>query len=177
MNVRHSFILSRTYIYNWLRDYTSWASSGIGVNINSVLKKFWSLVLNFTAPRYTLLFLYSKTYITHVINCEWSRFVNFLLHMYLSNCNDMLTLLALCHPFGSPCLFVSLHACLHVNAWVLVLAFVIKRNSYHLMRVHTRPWYTKPWVLFRNFAWWHVCRPYSNLMELWTPDPNLHLSS
>ena len=32
----------------------------------------------------TLLFLYSKTYIAHVINCKWSRSVNFPLHMYLS---------------------------------------------------------------------------------------------
>ena len=30
------------------------------------------MVLNFTATRYTLLFLYSKIYIVHVINCEWS---------------------------------------------------------------------------------------------------------
>ena len=74
MSVRHSFILSRT---NWLRDHTSWASSGIGVKIKSVLKNFWSLVLNFTALRYTLLFLYSETYIAHVINCEWNRSVNF----------------------------------------------------------------------------------------------------
>ena len=40
------------------------------------------MVLNFTAPRYTLLFLYSKIYIVHVINCEWSRFVNVPLCMF-----------------------------------------------------------------------------------------------
>ena len=132
VNVRHSFILSRTYTYNWLRDYTSWASSGIGVKIKSVLKNFWSLVLNFTALRCTLLFLYSETYITHVINCEWSRSVNFPLHMYLSNGNDMLTLLALCHPFGSPFLFVSLHACLllmHESLCLLVSSSVIPTTS------------------------------------------------
>ena len=38
-------------------------------------------VLNFTIPRYTLLFLYSKIYIVHVINCKWSRPVNFPLRM------------------------------------------------------------------------------------------------
>ena len=81
----HSLIFSRTYTYNWLRDHTSWASSGIGVKIKSVPKNFWSLVLNFTASRYTFLFLNSKTYIVHVINCEWSRSVNFPLHIYLSN--------------------------------------------------------------------------------------------
>ena len=40
------------------------------------------MVLNFTAPRYTLLFLYSEIYIVHVIYYEWSRFVNFPLHMF-----------------------------------------------------------------------------------------------
>ena len=33
-------------------------------------------------PRYTLLFLNSKIYIVHVINCEWSRYVNFQLRMF-----------------------------------------------------------------------------------------------
>ena len=59
--------------------------------------------------------------------------------------------------FGSLCFFASLHACLHVHAWVLVLACVIKPNSYHLVWVHTCPWYTRPQVLYRNFAWWHMC--------------------
>ena len=40
------------------------------------------MVLNFTTPRYTLLFLYFKIYIVHIINCEWSRSVNFLLRMF-----------------------------------------------------------------------------------------------
>ena len=59
------------------------------------------------------------------------------------------------------CIFASLHTCLHVHAWVLVLACVIKPNSYHLVWVHTCPWYTRPRVLYRNFAWWHMCHPYS----------------
>ena len=46
---------------NWLRDHTSWASSGIGVKIKSLPKNFWSLVLNFTAPRYAFLFSNSET--------------------------------------------------------------------------------------------------------------------
>ena len=40
------------------------------------------LFLNFTAPKYAFLFLNSETYIVHVINCEWSRSVNFPLHMF-----------------------------------------------------------------------------------------------
>ena len=35
------------------------------------------MVLNFTAPMYTLLFLYSEIYIVHVIYYEWSRSINF----------------------------------------------------------------------------------------------------
>ena len=62
---------------NWLRDYTSWALSGIGVKIKSLPKNFWSLVLNFSTPRYAFLFSNSETYIVHVINCEWSRSINF----------------------------------------------------------------------------------------------------
>ena len=37
--------------------------------------------LNFTTPRYTLLFLYSEIYIEHVINNKWSRFVIFRLYI------------------------------------------------------------------------------------------------
>ena len=56
--------------------------SGIGVKIKSVSKYFWFLVLNFTTPMYTLLFLNFEIYIVHVINWEWSRFVNFPLRMF-----------------------------------------------------------------------------------------------
>ena len=35
------------------------------------------MVLNFTTLRYILLFLYFEIYIVHVINCEWSRSINF----------------------------------------------------------------------------------------------------
>ena len=62
---------------NWLRDHTSWASSGIGVKIKSLPKNFWSLVLNFTAPRYAFLFSNSETYVAHVIIFYWSRSVFF----------------------------------------------------------------------------------------------------
>ena len=47
------------------------------MKIKSLPKNFWSSVLNFTTPRYAFLFSNSKTYIVHVINFEWSRFVNF----------------------------------------------------------------------------------------------------
>ena len=62
---------------NWLRDHASWALSGIGVKIKSLPKNFWSSVFNFTTPRYAFLFSNFETYIVHVINCEWSRSVNF----------------------------------------------------------------------------------------------------
>ena len=38
--------------------------------------------MNFITPRYTFLFLYSEIYIVHVINCEWSRSVNFPLRIF-----------------------------------------------------------------------------------------------
>ena len=62
---------------NWLRDHASWALSGIGVKIKSLPKNFWSSVFNFTTLRYAFLFSNFETYIVHVINCEWSRSVNF----------------------------------------------------------------------------------------------------
>ena len=46
----------------------------------SLHKNFWSSVLNFTTSRYAFLFSNSETYIVHVINCEWSRSVNFSFH-------------------------------------------------------------------------------------------------
>ena len=38
--------------------------------------------MKFTTPRYTLLFLYSESYTVHVINYDWGRSVNILLHMF-----------------------------------------------------------------------------------------------
>ena len=55
-------------------------------------------------------------------------------------CDVMLVLLAMCHLFGSLCSFASLHACLHIHAWILVCVCVIKPNSYNLVQVHTYPW-------------------------------------
>ena len=40
------------------------------------------MVLNFITPRYVLLFLNFEIYIAYVINCEWSKFVNFSLRMF-----------------------------------------------------------------------------------------------
>ena len=56
------------------------------MKIESVLKNFWSLILKFTIPKYTLLFLNFEIYIVHVINCEWSRSVNFF-HYICFVCN------------------------------------------------------------------------------------------
>ena len=75
--------------------------------------------------------------------------------------------------------FTSLHLCTHAYMFKhgSLLACVIKPNSYYLVWVHTCLWYTSSWVPYRNFVWWHVCHPYSKPMELWTPNPNLRLSS
>ena len=40
------------------------------------------MVLNFTTPSYAPLLLNSEIYIVHVINCKWSRSVNFPLLMF-----------------------------------------------------------------------------------------------
>ena len=75
--------------------------------------------------------------------------------------------------------FTSLHLCRLAYMFMhgSLLACVIKPNSYYLVWVHTRLWYMSPQVPYRNFVWWHVCHPYSKPMELWTPNPNLPLSS
>ena len=62
--------LSYSPFGNWLRDHTSWASSGIGVKIKSVPSTSNLLFSNFTAKIYAFLFLNSKTDIVHIINCE-----------------------------------------------------------------------------------------------------------
>ena len=82
MSVSHSLILSLTHTHKLVERPHFLGTSGIEVKIKSVLKNFWYLVLKFTTPRYTLLFLNFEIYIVHVIICEWSRFVNFPLHMF-----------------------------------------------------------------------------------------------
>ena len=78
-----------------------------------------------------------------VTTCEMHLSDVGLLYTYpfLTPCNDMLPLLA-CAPIGSLCFYASLHAYLHVHAWVL-LACVIKPSSYYLVRVRTRLWYMR----------------------------------
>ena len=70
-----------------------------------------------------------------------------------------------------PPIWLSLHFCILAYMFMheSLLACVTKPNSYYLVQVHTHLWYTRPRVPFRNFVWWHVCRPYSNLMELSKP--------
>ena len=117
VSVGDSYNLSRTYTYNRLRNHTSWASNGIGVKIENVLKNFWSLVLKFTIPRYTLLFINYETYLVHVINCEWNRFVNFPLHMYLSN-RTHLPCIGWVQAGGAPALVCLLHYLLFLSSFV-----------------------------------------------------------
>ena len=87
MSVRHSLILPWMHTYKLIEKLHFLGTSGIGVKIKSVLKYFWSLILNFITKRYTLLFLYFEIYVVHVINCEWSRFVNFPLRMFCMRYN------------------------------------------------------------------------------------------
>ena len=82
VNVGHFLILSWTYTYKLIERPHFLDTNEIWVKIKSVPEYFLSLVLNFTAPMYILLFLYSEIYIVHIINCEWSRSVNFLLRMF-----------------------------------------------------------------------------------------------
>ena len=75
---------------------------------------------------------------------SWCRFtwcIPFLCSVWCYAC-----LACLVPPFGSLCFFASLHTCLHVHAWVLVCACVIKPSSCNLMWVHTRSWYKRPRV-------------------------------
>ena len=48
--------------------------------------------------------------------------------------------------------------------------------TYNFVRVRTRLLCTRSQILFQNFAWWHMCRLYSIIMELGTPNPNQYLS-
>ena len=48
----------------------------------------------------------------------------------------MLALLALCHPFHFLCFFASLHACLHVHAWVCVSSTL---QSHGIMNTQSKP--------------------------------------
>ena len=82
MSVSHSLIFPWTHTYKLIERPYFLGISGIRVKIKSVPKYFKSLVLNFTVARYALLFLNSEIYIVHVINCEWSRSVNFPLRMF-----------------------------------------------------------------------------------------------
>ena len=70
--------LSYSLLRNWLRGHTSWVSSGIGVKIKVFPSNSNLLFLNFTASRYAFMFLNSKNYIIHVIDCEWSRSIFFI---------------------------------------------------------------------------------------------------
>ena len=93
----------------------------------------------------------------------------------LSLCDSMLcfflcllALLALCHLLWCPCFY--LHLCSFVYMFMHVsmrACFVIKHRSYPWSRAGSHlSLYTRSQVLFRNFAWWHRCRLYSNIMDL-----------
>ena len=69
------------------------------------------MVLNFTTPSYALLFFNSEIYIVHVINCEWSRSVNFPLLMFCMKYKTIFscvfsTILAPTLSYSSPWLYL-----------------------------------------------------------------------
>ena len=84
--VEHFIIFSRIYIYNWLRDHTSWAQVELKWRLK-VFSRTFDLWFWNSPYRGTFLFLNSKTYLVHVINyewsSEWSRSVNFSLRKFI----------------------------------------------------------------------------------------------
>ena len=91
-------------------------------------------------------------------------------------CDNMLALLTLWHPVWLSLflyIFSHLPVCSCMYCCVCFVC-VIKPGFYNLVWVHTLPWYTRLRVPFRSFAWWYLCHPYSNPVELWTLDPDLH---
>ena len=75
-----SFSLEHTHITDWettLLGYQVELEWRLKVFPSASNLWFWISLL-----QSTLSFLYSKTYITHVINCEWSRSVNFPQRMF-----------------------------------------------------------------------------------------------
>ena len=104
-----------------------------------------------------------------VTTCEMHLSDAGLLYAYpfLTPCDDMLPSLA-CAPFAFLCFYASLHACL------LTSSSLVPTISCRFTPVFdTRD----PESLQELCLMASVCRPYSNTMELWTLDPNLHLSS
>ena len=76
---------------------------------------------------------------------------------------DILALLALCHPFGFLCIFASLHACLHVHAWVCVSSILQSNGTWTLdPNLHLSS-YDTPFCLitclFPSSCASHVCLP------------------
>ena len=97
----------------------------------------------------------------------------FTLPLYVTTCFApfIFSLLTLCHLVrlsSFVCIFASLFACSCVRLCVLVC--VIKLNSYLQSHAGSHlSLYTRSQVPFKNFAWFCMCRLYSNLMELRTP--------
>ena len=88
----------------------------------------------------------------------------------------VLAMLALCHLvwlfFFFVCIVASMFTCSCMCLCVLV--YVINPSSYLWFCAGSHPsLYMKSQVPLRSFAWWHTYRLYSNLMELWIPNPNL----
>ena len=75
VSVSHSLILPWTHAYKLIERPQFLGISRIRSTSNLCF-------LNLIAPRYALLYLNSEIYIVHVINCEWSRSINFPLRIF-----------------------------------------------------------------------------------------------
>ena len=83
----------------------------------------------------------------------------------------MVAMLVLYHPVWLSLCFSSLYPCLLVYACVFMCLFMPSSSvpTYNLVWVRTRLLCMRSQILFWNFAWWHMCRLYSNIMELGMP--------
>ena len=122
---------------NWLRDHTSWALVELEWKLKVVLSTSSLWFLNFTTLKYALLFLNSKIYIVHVIDCEWSRSVIFPLRLF---CMRYKTCIfpTWCTP--PPPNFCSIHSQHALVSIVSLFYPPIKQNMTHLY-VNTQRYY------------------------------------
>ena len=97
------------------------------------------------------------------------------MHYLLCVCILCLLCAASCGSLAFVCILASLFTCSCMC--LCMFSCATKHSSYLLFHAGLHPsLYTKSRVLFRNFAWWHICCMYFNLMDLWKPHPNPHLS-
>ena len=96
------------------------------------------MVLNFTTPRYTLLFLYSEIYIVHVINCEWSRSIIFPLRIFCMRYKPCFSNTMDKHNFVSSfCLLLTFLLSSLLHMWEPWYCLSLAPDSFHLSTVNS----------------------------------------